>query len=221
MLDGRVAGSYGRPVPCRVVCISHATGAGGGDVGRLVAERLGFAYADEEIVARAAAEGGLHPDEVANEERRQSLVVRFLEAMAEGGEAWSLARSGSLPAADGPVGKEIRALIRDAIDQVASQGNVVLVAHGASFVLSQQPEVLRVLVTASPRTRATRVGDSKGLDEARAAREVKEADAGRRDYLRRFYDVDTELPVHYDLVVNTDVLSLERAAAVISQAASN
>ena len=44
---------------CRVVCISHSTGAGGEEVGRLAAERLDFLYVDEEIVARAAAKGGV------------------------------------------------------------------------------------------------------------------------------------------------------------------
>jgi cytidylate kinase len=47
---------------------------------------------------------------------------------------------------------------------------------------------------------------------------VKDADAARRDYLKRFYGVDEELPTHYDLVVNTDVLSVERAADLIAQA---
>jgi hypothetical protein len=49
---------------------------------------------------------------------------------------------------------------------------------------------------------------------------VKDSDAGRRDYLKRFYDVDEELPTHYDLVVNTDVLSAVSAARVVVQAAS-
>jgi cytidylate kinase len=204
-----------------VVCISHATGAGGGDVARLVAERLGFTYADDEIVARAAAEGRLDPADVASEERRRTLVARILEAMAQGSEAWALARSGSTGAVEGPGPEEIRALIRDAIADVASRGNVVLVAHGASFVLSRQPNALRVLVTASPEIRASRLAGLKGLDDGRAAHEVKEADAARRDYLRRFYDIDAELPIHYDLVVNTDIVSVERAAAVIAQAAAS
>ena len=76
-----------------------------------------------------------------------------------------------------------------------------------------------MLVTASPQTRAARIGELRGLDEAGAVRAVKE-DAGRRDYLRRFYGIDAELPIHYDLVVNTDVLSVERAAALITRAAS-
>jgi cytidylate kinase len=49
---------------------------------------------------------------------------------------------------------------------------------------------------------------------------VKDSDAGRRDYLRRFYGIDEELPTHYDLVVNTDVLTVEQAADLVSLAAS-
>ena len=71
-------------VTCRVVCISHATGAGGQEVGRLVAERLGFLYVDDDIVARAAARGEISSAEVADEERRKSLVSRLLEALAAG-----------------------------------------------------------------------------------------------------------------------------------------
>ncbi|MBA3366230.1 MAG: cytidylate kinase family protein, partial [Actinobacteria bacterium] len=38
----------------RVVCISRELGAGGEQIGRLVAERLGLQYVDEEVIARAA-----------------------------------------------------------------------------------------------------------------------------------------------------------------------
>jgi Cytidylate kinase-like family len=44
-------------VACGVVCVSHTTGAGGEEVGKLVADQLGYLYVDEEIVARAAAQG--------------------------------------------------------------------------------------------------------------------------------------------------------------------
>jgi cytidylate kinase len=204
-------------VTCRVVCISHATGAGGEEVGRLVAERLGFLYVDEEIVARAAATGGISPDDVADEERRKSLVTRLLEAMAIGSSELRVgipARINEVLSSD-----DIRALIRETIEQVAARGNAVIVAHAASFAVTQGLEALRVLVTASPNTRAARVGKVEGLDEARSARAVKDSDAGRRDYLKRFYDVDEELPTHYDLVVNTDVLSIEQAVELVTKAA--
>ena len=41
-------------MPTRIVAISHATGAGGNTIGRMIAERLGFRYIDEEIISLAA-----------------------------------------------------------------------------------------------------------------------------------------------------------------------
>ena len=203
---------------CRVVCISHATGAGGEEVGRLVADQLGFLYVDDEIVARAAAKAGVGPAEVADAERRRSLIVRALDAIAQGGgETWTMGTVGLPPAGGGELGRyDLLALIREAIEQAAARGNVVIVAHAASHVVARSPEALRVLVTASPDRRATRLAELEGIDADEARRKIKEADAGRRDYLKSFHDVDQEAPTHYDLVLNTDVLPIEDAARVVS-----
>ena len=204
-----------------VVCISHAAGAGGEEVGRLVAERLGFLYVNEEIVAGAAAKGGVDAADVADEERRKSLAARALNAIAQGGgEAWTLGAVGPLSAREELDSDDIRSLIRETIEQTAARGKAVIVAHAASYAIGHGDGVLRVLVTASPETRTTRVAEAAGLDQAGAARALKESDAGRADYLKRFYDVREESPTHYDLVLNTDGLSVEQAAELISQAAA-
>jgi len=203
-----------------VVCISHAAGAGGEEVGRLVAERLGFLYVNEEIVARAAAKGGVDAADVADEERRKSLAARALNAIAQGGgEAWTLGAVGPLSSRDELDSDDIRSLIRETIEQTAARGKAVIVAHAASYAIGHGDGILRVLVTASPETRTTRVAEAEGLDQAGAARAVKESDAGRADYLKRFYDVREESPTHYDLVLNTDALSIEQAADLIARGA--
>ena len=205
---------------CSVVCISRATGAGGEEVGRLVAERLGYSRADEEIVAQAAASGGVGADEVASEEERRSLAARLLEAMGQSGaEAWALGATPHFRPAE-LTSLDLRGLIRRAIEETAERGDVVIVAHAASHALGPRPDLLRVLVTASTATRTARVAERLGLDEREAARAVKEADAARRDYLKRFYGIDNESPTQYDLVLNTDVLSYERAADLVAGAAS-
>ena len=208
-------------MPCSVICISHATGSGGDEVGRLVAERLSFLHVDEEIVATAAARGGVSPADVADEERRKSLAARILGTISEGG-ASTMALGGALPypLEDEHPSSEIRALIREAIEQTAARGDVVITAHAASHALESGPRVLRVLVTASPDTRAQRVSERAGIDVGKARRVVSKADAGRRDYLKRFYDIDDELPTHYDLVLNTDGLSVEQAAELIVHSAA-
>jgi uncharacterized protein len=202
---------------CNVVCLSHTTGSGGDEIGKMVAEQLGYLYVDEDIVARAAAQGGLEPGEVADEERRKSFASRVLETLAEGGgDAWTLAATAGMeyvrPA-------DVRALIRETVVQTAARGNVVIVAHAASHALEPAQQTLRVLVTASAATRAKRVAEAEKLDEKQAAGAIKDADAGRRDYLQRFYSIGSESPTDYDLVVNTDLLSTEQAADIVLRAA--
>lgn len=202
-----------------MICVSRTTASGGEDIGKQVAEKLGYLYVDEEIVARAASEGGLEPRDIADEERRKSFAARFLDVIAEsGGDAFTM----SAPVAavmEGMRPAEIRDLIRETIVQTAGRGNVVIVAHAASFALEPGPGMLRVLATASPGVRAKRVAASEGLEDADAERKIKDSDAGRRDYLKRFYSVDRESPTDYDLVINTDHVSVEQAAATVLCAA--
>jgi cytidylate kinase len=54
---------------------------------------------------------------------------------------------------------------------------------------------------------------------SRAAKAVARGDAGHADYLKRFYDIDSELPTHYDIVIDTDRLDPEAAAELIVSAA--
>ena len=58
--------------------------------------------------------------------------------------------------------------------------------------------------------RCARVATEQRLSEKDAADAIASADANRLDYLRRFYGEKTELPTHYDVVVNTDRLRLPR-----------
>ena len=104
--------------------------------------------------------------------------------------------------------------------KIRARGKAVIVAHAASYAIGHSDGVLRVLVTASPETRTTRVAEAEGLDQAGAARALKESDAGRADYLKRFYDVRDESPTHYDLVLNTDALSIQQAADLIARGAA-
>lgn len=207
-------------MPCTVVCISRPDGAGGATVGRLAAERLGFDYVDEAIVSSAAAKGGIAPGDVADEEQRKSALSRIVREIGRTAGPDSYGFAGlSTPYLEGLTPDAIRSLIQNAIEETASGGNVVIVSHAASLALTARPNVLRVLVTASPETRARRLSEARGLDLEDAWKTIRDADAARADYLRRFYGVQAELPTHYDLVVNTDTLSVEQAVNLVAQAA--
>ena len=187
-------------MPAAVVCISHLTGAHGSEVGQAVASRLGYVCVDEEIVARAAEKAGVEAADVADAERRRSFLERLREELPDLGAP--------------PPAEHHRELIREAIHETADAGNVVIVAHAASIALAGREGILRVLVTASANTRELRLADGLVDEETEAA--VRDSDAARADYLDRFYGVEPELPTHYDIVVNTDVLTVEQAAAAIA-----
>ena len=204
------------PTAVKAVCISHSGGAGGEAIGRTVAARLGFRYVDEEVIAEAAEFADLSPAFVADVERRRSFVARLLGNVAERSSATRL--EDHSPGRDLPTDADLRALIRSALQSIAEQGSVVIVAHAASVALGGS-RALRVLVTASADTRARRVAATTSVDDRAAAKAVKDDDLARADYLRRFYGVDSELPTHFDLVVNTDFLTPDVAAETVVVAA--
>lgn len=202
-----------------VVCISHASGAGGEEIGRLVADRLGFLFVDEELISKAAARGGIDPEIVADEERRKPMFAGLLDYLAEPDAA--VATTPAFRPTDEPPSEAVRAFIRDAIREIAERGNAVIVAHAGSYALGASSAALRVFITAPRETRSTRWGAANGLGDAEAARAIKRSDAARVDYLKRFYGVGQELPIHYDLVINTDTISNDQASALIVQAATD
>jgi dephospho-CoA kinase len=202
------------------VCISSQDGAGAQEAANLAAKWLGFRLIDEDIVTRAAVEAGVDQQVVADVERRKSALVRLVEGLGSSGMAAGYVLAPPRDTgSDQAASEELRGLIRSVIEETAAAGCAVIVAHAASLALAQRDDVLRVFVTASPDTRRRRFAAALGLDEREATRILKRSDAGRADYLKRFYNVSEELPTHYDIVVNTDKLTPEDAARLIVQAA--
>ena len=204
-----------------VVCISHETGAGGRALGQAVADQLGYRIVDEEIVARAATSQGLSVEELADVERRKSFLSRMLNEFGRG----EIGMHGAFldPSADlriAPSPNTLRGLIRQSIEETADEGNVVIVSHAASYALRDRNDVLRVLVTASPETRIQRLNEAQGMGWTKAEKSIAANDAGRADYLKRFYGVSAELPIHYDVVVNTDIIPALDCAQIVVRAAS-
>jgi len=200
----------------RVVCVSRTLGAGGDEVARAVADQLGFRYVDDEIVVRAAEAAGVAPETIEKTEHTPSLVARVMDAL---GTVPIVADAGVAIVMPAYPTVNHHKMIERVIRQTASEGNVVIVAHGASIPLAGEEGVLRVLVTASPAVRATRVAAQGGGDERAAKKTIEDSDREREQFLRRFYDIDHEHPTHFDLTISTDALTAGQAARLVVAAA--
>ena len=199
-------------------------GAGGEVVGQAVADSLGYRLVDEEILQQAAASSGVSVDELVDVERRTKFIDGLIRNLAIGGGAAGVmafgASGGVVEFGGGPDPKSLRALIQKSIHETADRGDVVIVSHAASHALADGDGVLRVLVTASSGTRANRVAQANSIDDKKAAKAVADSDAQRAGYLKRFYGVGDERPTHYDLVLNSDTLSIDLMSDLVVRAAT-
>ncbi|HVM96393.1 MAG TPA: cytidylate kinase-like family protein [Candidatus Acidoferrales bacterium] len=213
----------------RVVCISRTLAAGGEDIGHAVAQRLGYRYVDEEIIFKAAQLAQVDPNLVAAAEHKQPLLQRLIDKLAAAQElVGPVTLATGMPMEFIPVRSapradvdDLRILIRAAIHEVATAGSAVIVAHAASLALASRTDVLRVLVTASDNQRAQRIAAAQHLTAKDAEAAIAKSDRERGAYFQQFYKLKQELPTHYDLVLNTDVLTSDQAVTIIVNAAQS
>lgn len=110
--------------------------------------------------------------------------------------------------------------LRDLASVIATlgeRGMAVLLGRGVLSVLPRE-RTLRVLVVGSRPVRAGRAAAALGLSEEAAAERVRAEDAERLAFLRERLGVAGDDPILYDLVVNTDELTTEAAAALVVEA---
>ena len=101
------------------------------------------------------------------------------------------------------------------IAEAAAHGRAVLVGRGAQALLAQRPDALHVYVVASKPWRMQLAVRRLGADPATAERVVDDTDRQRDQYVKTYYGRQRQDLGNYDLVVNTERLSVEGAAQLI------
>ncbi len=196
-----------------LITISRQYGAGGSEVARLVAERLGWQVVDNEIVDLVARRAGLTREEVASQDERvPGFVERLAHALAASSQEYAVPELGVAVRTEEPALVRITELV---VKEVAAEGRVVLVGRAAPAVIGQVPGALHVKLVA-PRSFRIRVAmEAEGLDARTAERRLEQVDAQRARYHREHYGRDWDDPVHFHMVLNTGLLGFDGAAEVI------
>lgn len=208
-----------------VVTIGRMYGAGGEQVGRLVAERLGGEFVDSKIFQEVARRLELPPDEVEKvEEVPGSFLNRLLQALGTASiefaappEATAWTPPYSEPAID--TRKAVLQITQELIREAARTDNAVIVGRGAGYLLADHPGALHAFLRASETSRVAALREAFGFSEDEARRRIRHTDANRRAYIRQLYNHDWLDAAHYHLVLDTGRLGYERAAAAIVAAA--
>src|SRR5882762_5852626 len=110
-------------------------------------------------------------------------------------------------------------LTAETILHLAEQGNVILIGRGANLVTSELQHVFHVRLVGSLEKRVAHIQEIRGVGKKEALALVRDEDAGRQRYLKKYFNREVDDPLLYDLVINTDSMSYEDAARIIGDAA--
>jgi cytidylate kinase len=201
-----------------IVSISRELGAGGLTVGEAVAKALGAELLDErKVIGILASRLGLSENYVAGTVERPRkfaeellIDIAYASAMLVGQQVFR------------PNDEELIAAARAVVTETAERGHVVVIGHGGPALLQrfERADKLTILLHASPAFRVAQVAQRLGLDEEEARRRVERVDRARALYLQRHFDLHLYEARNYDLVLNTEFLGLENAAAMACASAT-
>src|SRR3990170_3140405 len=170
-----------------IITISHEMGAGGPEIGMAVAQRLGYRYADHELILDTAQRYGLLEEKLSHlDESKPSFFERL----------------------DTETHQYITA-IQTTLLEFADQDNVVLMGRSGQWLLRGIPHVLRVRVKAPFELRVKRALKKMAGQMGEAVNPRTVTDMVRRDdaeksgRFRYFYELDINDPSLYELALTT------------------
>lgn len=104
------------------------------------------------------------------------------------------------------------------LDQVAKDGNAVIVHRAGAVELADVEQVSRVGIFAEWDDRVNRVMAREGLhDVALAERIISERERAQKEYFHKMHKADPEDPGLYDLVINTSDNNIDIATIQVSR----
>lgn len=206
-----------------VITIRGQFGSWANDIGELIAHTLNIDYVDRKIIAEVAERLRQPSTSIAEKEMPPSTILgRISEAITKAPYMGDSIYTGlysplwAIPLDD----KNYLSGLEAVVKELASSRSIVIVGRGSQFILKDAPGAFHVLIVAPIEVRVKRVRESLKLTEKEARNEIARFDDGSREFVKRYFQANIADPINYDLVVNTNHLSVEGAASIIVDAVS-
>lgn len=107
-------------------------------------------------------------------------------------------------------------LIEKRLLEEASKGSCVILGMGAQIIFSNSPDAMNIRVVASHETRLKRFGEKYGQKGIDAEKLIKQTDRRHKRFISLLYGADSSDPLLYDMVLNTDTMTVEQCVELIS-----
>ncbi len=192
-----------------VITISRQLGSGGSEIGKKLAEKLGYAYYDKKIIEIASAKSGISEEMFEKAEKEHNS---FLYSLATANYAGYTATviNGDISNSD-----NLFVIQSNVIREIAQKGNCVIVGRCANQVLIEEPDVLKVFLHANKEFRTKRVMNNLNLILKDAESLIKKTDKKRASYYNFFTSGTWGDASDYDLCVDSSILGIDGTTDII------
>ena len=196
-----------------VITIARQLASGGSYIGRLVANRLGYAYIDRQILEQAARELGVEEAEIANRDGRlQSFWEKTLASFAMGAPVGTY----SPPPLRWITDEQLAEVSRRLIIELATREPCVVLGRGGFHLLRDRSRVLNIMVHAPLEFRVERAMNLyNARSKSEALKMIEQSDQDRRRYVRTFTGCDWFDSRNYHLTIDTGKVDFTTAEEMI------
>ena len=222
-----------------VITINGQRGSGAREIGTEVARILGYEYFDRLILAQSAELLGATVAAVEDKwqrrpgfgERLTRLFERFGSASA--GDAYIGTGLGELLRQDYPeavkeaitradrlVDDQFLRATRDVILALADATNVVIIGRASNHILKDRPDAFHVGLISTMEARIEVIKVREGMSSNEAEKFIKETEAARIQYFRKFFDAVADDFRDFHIMLNTGLVQQRQAADIIVSAVS-
>ena len=178
----------------------------------MVARKLGYYFAEDDIIQMVAREAKVSRDWVECIEREAgSTLLKFISGP---GRKKFLQRCSETQ--KGYIDEEIYVdLLNQIIIKIAKEGKAVILGRGSQYILKEHKGVYHVLLVAERADRLKFMQEHYKLSPAKAKQVVDRREKRRASLYRKFGRKDYDQPHLYHLVLNMSQLDLKRALKLI------
>jgi CMP/dCMP kinase len=185
-----------------VLTISHQYGSGGSRIARELGRRFGWSVWEKEIVRKIASQYKVAEEYVeAKDERVDSFIERMVGLFGMGG----FESTYEIPPPLWLTDAQLARMTRTIIEEVAKEGNAIIVGRAGNLVLANHPRALHVFLWAPLEVRISRVMQAEALSHPDAERRISGMDKLRTDYVHTFYHSSWNDLTQYHLVIDSGV----------------
>ena len=198
----------------RIITVSRQFGSGGRELGKRLADLLGWDFYDREILEALAEEQGLHPD----------YVRRVLNS--HGWYRFQLTYRHSFQQAIGGSGEGARLLARqrEILEEIPESGNNCVIVGRDADVILQEKRPFRIFVCADTRARLERClryenrkPEAERLSEKEILRNIRRIDKNRRQTREVLTGRAAADGSSFDLTVNAAHWEIKKLAEAVAE----